>query len=427
MNGIAPHEIKPMIFGLAWLALVTAMNGTAVAQPPVGPDPDPRIISPEELTKVLGDPTLVTLQFKDARPEQVFQALTEQAGVHLNAYETTDLLKTLPPLTVSIERQPFAAALHTLASKCGLYFNTTNSGGFEKSATGLTLTLKQSLDPQEQMSGPLLVRGPFVVIATSIQSRRTVALVSDQSGDRPPPASRNDLFVDFVVLGDPKLRAQGLDGTPMFQASQAALWDIRSADSEGPWRTRANDQGATPLEWRFTAHLKAPAEAGQRSVGLQATSTELFVTTKSETWEVPNILGVKDLAKSIKLTEGERRYTIHSVQPEENNDLSGRGERYAVRLTLSGVGISKGRWSGWPAPSPSSLIGAMRLVDAEGRDFAPHTYDLKGTEFSCSFWNGRPRGLGKPAVGKPAKLLWRLPTEIRTVEIPIEFAELPLP
>ncbi|MBC7816583.1 MAG: hypothetical protein IAG10_06825, partial [Planctomycetaceae bacterium] len=184
---------------------------------------------------------------------------------------------------------------------------------------------------------------------------------------------------------------------------------------------------ATPLEWRFTAHLKASPATSQRSVGLQATSTELLVTTKSETWEVPNILDVKDLAKTIELTEGKRRYIIHSVQPEENNDLSGRGERYAVRLTLSGVGISKGRWSGWPAPSLSSLIGALRLVDAEGRDFAPYSYELKETAFSGSFWNGRARGLGKEAVGKPAKLLWRLPTEIRTVEIPIEFAELPLP
>lgn len=73
-------------------------------------------------------------------------------------------------------------------------------------------------------------------------------------------------------------------------------------------------------------------------------------------------------------------------------------------------------------------------MDAEGRDFAPSVHELKGadpqrkeTELYCSFWNGESRGLGKPAVGKPAKLLWRLPTEIRVVEIPIEYAELPLP
>lgn len=398
-----------------------------MAQPPTGPDPDPRIISPEELSKALSGPTLVTLHFKDARPEQVFQALTEQAGVHLNAYQTTDLLKKLPPLTVSIERQPFAAALHTLASRCGLSFNTTTSREFEKSASGLTLTLKQSPDPQEQMSGPMRVQGPFVVIATSIQSRRTTALVSDRAVEASPTTSRNDLFVDFVILGDPKLRTHGLDGAPIFQASNAALWDIRSVDSEGLWNARANSQGVTPLEWRFTAHLKAPTVAGQQSIGLQATSTELLVTTKSETWEVPDILSVKDLARTIDLTEGKRRYIIHSVQPEENNDLSGRGERYAVRLTLSGVGISKGVWSGWPAPSLSNLIGALRLVDDEGRDFAPYRYELKANEFSGSFWNGRARRLGKQAVGKPAKLLWRLPTEIRTVEIPIEFTELPLP
>lgn len=347
MNGITLCGIKPMLFGLAGLALVIALHssgGTALAQPPFGPDPDPSVISPEELLKVWGAPTLVTLKYKDARPEKVFEDLSQQAGVRLDAYATMDMLKKLPPLTVTMERQPYTVALHTLASQCGLSFNTTGGLNTQESATGLLLVLKQSLDPQEQMSGPLLVRGPFVVIATSIQSRRTVALASDQSGGRTPPASRNDLCVDFVILGDPQLLTQGLDGAPVFQnLDAAALWHIRSVDSEGLWQTRANNQGVTPLEWRYTAHLKTPPATGQRSVALQATSTEMLVTTKSETWAVPDILGVKDLAKTITLTEGERRYTIHSVQPEKDNDISRRGERYAVRLSLSGVGISKGR------------------------------------------------------------------------------------
>jgi hypothetical protein len=435
---LSERIMKPMraLCSLCVIGVIAVAAGSTSAQPPVAPDPRPAVISPSDLDKAIGGPTLVTLQFKDAPPEKVFGSLAEQAGVYFNAYtsSTDGLKKLVPPMTVAVERQPFLSTLQTLAARYGLRFALKTSF-IAESATGLTLALERSEDPQMQMSGPVLARGPFVVIATSIQRARTVALTADPAKAKPAPAARGDLYVDFVVLADPKLRER-LIGAPVFWDAfpvndrEANRWTFRSVDSgseQGVWGERFRNMGRPPLEWRYTAHRTLPTNGDVRFPPLKATATQMLVTTKSVTWEVQDILSAKNTAKEVSLTEGSRRYIVHEVKKAPDKYFPRRGFMYEVRLSLSGVGITKGRWSGWPALTSKNVVDTLRLVDAEGRDFAPYRYELKDETFTCAFSSGAARGVGKVALGQPATLLWQLPTEIRTIVIPMEFSDLPMP
>src|ERR1035438_1164803 len=93
------------------VSLLLLATHVVMAQPSYRPDPTPKAISTEEFNKAIGGPTLVTMDFKDARPEQVYEALAQQVGMLLYTDESISLLKALPPMTVSIKNQPFLATL----------------------------------------------------------------------------------------------------------------------------------------------------------------------------------------------------------------------------------------------------------------------------------------------------------------------------
>lgn len=422
---------KKISFAVTLLCLMLATGTAVLAQPPMAPDQRPKAISPDDLDRAIGGPTLVTLNHQQARPELVFHDLAKQAGVLLDPYESTALLKKLPSLSISVEKKPVLLVLHTLASQLELSFTLKSSLRFEQSPTWLVLQLKRGNEPQTRMSGPLLSRGPFVVIATSIQRTRTIALTGDPK--QTTSAAQDGLSVDFVILGDPRLRRQGILGSPTFFSRKG--WTIRSADNESPWKERTAHQGPALLEWRFTAHRNLTSDE-QRVPSLRATATSLLVTTRSKTWEISDLLAVKDAKRDVTLAEGDRRYTLHGITVAQRPGVgigAARQDVSTVRVSVSGVGFDNDMWSGWPPLTADHLVSSLRLVDSNGADFLPESYQLQKRMLSVQFSNLSPhvteRQGSEPTfvADKPAKLLWSLPAEIRTVEIPIDFADLPMP
>jgi hypothetical protein len=398
--------------------------GVVIAQPPYGP---PKASAPDELVRAIGGPTLITLKFTDARPELVFASLAKQAGVHLHAYESTDLLKKLPPMTVDMKDVPCMVALKTLASKLGLIFTLPRSASvLEESPTGLTLRLQVADDSHVPLDGPTLVRGPFVIIATSVQRAHTLRL--SEAGEKRAPAARQDFRADFVILADPKLLKHELLGAPTFSYEPEG-WEVRSVDRERIWTLRDGVNETSPLEWRYSAHRRVGPSDQTKTLTFKATAGgRALVTTKTQTWEVSDILAAKNVSKEASVSsQGRRRYTIHEIKRVPNTDISRRGEMYQVSLWVSGIGLDEGRW-GWPKVTGNHLIESFRLVDAEGRDFEPYgPFAYEKSVLSGIFWSGRARGVGKAAVGPPTRMIWTLPTEIRAIQIPIEFTGLPVP
>lgn len=69
------------------------------------------------------------------------------------------------------------------------------------------------------------MRGPFVIIATSVQRARTLRL--SEAGEKRAPAARQDFRADFVILADPKLLKHELLGAPTFSCEPEG-WEVRS-------------------------------------------------------------------------------------------------------------------------------------------------------------------------------------------------------
>lgn len=392
---------------------------TAFAQPPVGPDQRPETISPDELNRAIGGPTLVTLSFDNARPEEVARALVSQAGIALDGYASTDLLKKMPPISFSAADQAFTATLAALARQLDVSFTLKTPGGFDKPPSGMTLQLQKSEDPQMKMAGPMVTRGPFVIIGTALERRKLTALPQASHGQIAPVA-REEATLDFVVLGDPKLRQHGVHGAPTFPSGSA--WRIRPAENEPPWDARARNQGPPFLEWRYRATCELTTAATQ-TPPFAATASEILVATKAEPWEIEDPLKATGAFKEVRIGQGTRRYEVKQIGPAAR----GRQQAYDVVLAISGIGIDKGRWSGWPTLPAGVVVDSFRLLDSNGTDYAPVSWEMKGGTFTATFDNSRGRGAGKVAEGTLTKAVWTLPTELRTVEIPVDLPSLPLP
>lgn len=151
----------------------------------------------------------------------------------------------------------------------------------------------------------------------------------------------------------------------------------------------------------------------------------VLVQTKATTIEVADLPDVKDVTRAaagVKLT-------VHSAKPFEGG--------WAVPVTLRRDGASDRVWE---------LARAMyyplsvRMVDASGSEdvWVPQSpgrepeertipgQEAKAVQLTLKFLHTHgPEAAAKAA--KPAKLVWELPAETAELEIPIEFADLPLP
>src|ERR1035438_7069058 len=130
-------------------------------------------------------------------------------------------------MTVSIKNQPFLATLRKMAAQQGLCFTFRRHDG---ASTGMQIQLMKSDDPQMEMDGPMLDREPFIAIATSVQRQWSVGMQAEKAAR--PPLSHEEVFVNFVIFADPKLRTANPTGAPVVSAEG---WKTTSADKYEPW------------------------------------------------------------------------------------------------------------------------------------------------------------------------------------------------
>jgi hypothetical protein len=158
--------------------------------------------------------------------------------------------------------------------------------------------------------------------------------------------------------------------------------------------------------WSVVVNLDRPDRRSTRIAQLKG-SVQAAIETRSETWNVPNILKVHDLSHDF----GDCTFSINSLTAMRN--------LYVLRV--SGVRLSS-------APDGTSLgIGQIELFDAEGRALASRGMGGGGGPdhmiYTMTFDSTNPA----QSTGQPARLVWKVPVSTKTVDIPFDFSNLPLP
>lgn len=337
--------------------------------------------------------SFITIHLKKASPKQIFAELARQANAEMrpNPPNLWDA-KSWPLVDIDIERQPFWVAMREICGKIGV---SPQSNGMDRSM----VIMDRNAAGRMWGEAPVVVSGPFLVVATYINRSNYVDLNQPQNIGR-------QCNVQLMVYFEPKMR--------VLQASYSAKID-EAIDDKGNSlvMSRSFVEGMQPVSgwvWNMSASLLPNPNTGDKIAKLKG-SGRFLIQTRSEVAEVPDVVNAHEVSREI----GGRRFKLKEVRKS--------GDAYVAHLTIFRAGWNPNEWNtGVPH-------NTFRMVDARGvaltrinsgNNVGGEQMDIT-LQFQRQNWNG-----GENA-GEPTKLICEVPVETREIVVPFEFKNLPLP
>ena len=342
-------------------------------------------------------PTRITLHLDETPAPEAFAALARQLHQEI-ILDPPELWKGKPSprITINADSVSFWEVMRQISRQAGVEPDFSDNGRFK---------LIEAVDGKWATT-PAVSVGPLLVQAVRIVQTRTVEFARPQSPEVTCALSLN-------VLSEPKMRiiAEGCS-INIESAVDEKNQSLLSEDAEDPPFSPIGDNTRV---WETEVDLLRPAKSGLKIARLKGT-IHLLIPAKIETLNVPTILNVSDLEQTVC----GRRLTLHSAQKVKGG--------YEVQVSLFRNGLNDAKWKQWKNPREM-----VRLVDSNGLQiyFSGVTATVD-EEQQCSLTlhfenpNNMPNG-GEGPVGPPVSLVWEVPAELRELQVPFEFRDLPLP
>lgn len=369
-------------------------------------------------------PALVTLHARQTPLKQVLASISSQTGVNLRFGPQTWHANTI---TLDVTRRPFWDVIRHLAKQTAI--------SLEELPGDRGYTVRTDTEPANWPRGPSLQSGPFLIVADRLQRYETVDL-SDAS-DKSPQDNDAGLRLTLAVLADPRIRI--VANVPDMVEVQDAVDDRgTSLLSSGRTSFGLGLMGAADVK---TTMLMGDVEIKNPSLMSQRFSLRgmlrLYALLKTDIWEISPVLQIRDQQRTSHILGETVRYTV--------NEVKKHGSDYTVRITAvrehttrtARPKVSHGKRpmqpvQVWIGPRPRrpdlfrrDLLGAIKLIDGNG-----HAFLFKGSEGTgeedqqenvLTFMT--PPGA---KLSEPAKLTWQLPVDVRQIDAPFAFKDLPL-
>lgn len=349
-------------------------------------------------------PTLVTIKLTGVPAKQALDAVMEQTGVPYDVPHPEFWRHSrFKDVTLDADRKPYWVVMSDICAQAGL--TPQNHNPYNRNV----ITIGHG-NPRKV--GPVWFdeRGFYV---TALNATRTHHI------DYEAPGRPQETFgLNFRILVDPRITVtrgsnvllvtEALDekGNSLLPKTPGmSLEDmLRNPSWDGTWL------------WDSHVNLTYLPEQGKLLKSFKAKAV-FEIAEKKQTWEV-------DLAKADKAetTLLDTQVTIDSVTKD--------GEGCEVKLSLKWaeplIKFGRRQSQHHPLRQYHTIQSAIQVVDDKGtplRRFGGGG-SSGGGKASFSFRFSRS---GRDTVGEPAKLILTVPTETRTVELPIEFKDLPIP
>ncbi len=347
--------------------------------------------------KAATGPTLVTIRLKGASAQDAFAEFARQAGsgfrlVPENLWQT----RPFSPADIDIDDQPYWIALRKLCEIYGLQLQ--NAGDRDLSLVDRTAS------GGVFGKAPWLVHGPFMVIASAVSRSQSSELNFNQNTSR-------YCSVQLLVLAEPKLRV--LQGSYMASLKEA-LDENGNSLLAGNANLNFGFQRLSGRCWNLQATLKPADPLGQRIARL-AGSGRYWLQTRSEKNEIVNPSEAIGRPQRV----GSRMLTI--------KDFKRQGETWQLKIAVSRI-----EWAGNDLNALQDVNGSIvRLLDVDGRAL-PRVGGVSSSftadnMMEMLFTFGRTGVAGVEKLPDPVRLVLEMATEMKEVEVPFEFTNLPMP
>ena len=394
--------------------LTALLIGTLVSAAPLRADEsqNAQTVTPAQLSRLIGGPTLITLHFKKAAPEKVFAEVARQARVKILTPALDDQNKPVAPISIDVVRQPFWRVMRSLCSQ----INADADVGTDIYDTRpVTITLGGN----ESIRGPVSDQNLALAVAESISQ-------SSELDYYQPGYIDQTWSLNLILVVDPKLRL--LDTLPPFKLEKVVdeaghtIFDPVTAANQG-----SGDAFGLLTSIYFNSYgplvKRGHLVASNRMRDFSGTA-RLFVGFNIQRWQVPDILAAKNVVRIVKRATGPSRYTVQNVVTTDTD--------YEVHLTITEREFDLED----QAAIYAHFEGRIHLFDGQGHEFPldeahVHTSNDPRDPVSLVVPFERSSETGNdifhlPKLGTPQKLVIEIP-DVRAVEVPVEFRNLPLP
>jgi len=375
----------------------------------------------------MSGPTLITMNVFNVNPQIAFGEIARQVGTEFKPQNPSLWTPQMPPVTLDVRREPLWEVIRRVREQCGLDVEPGPGGWVVVQV------------PPGQDKAPTVTSGAFRVRATRIARSYAVDLTTGG-------LAQNEFVVHLLLQAEPKLKISGASPAAKLDAAEdenqlslvpgvggggagaaagvaaavgpalppAAVLAMQNAALIRGRPDMAMRQNA--FEWPLAARLEYPPQGAGKRIARLKGSAACSVIVRTEMIEVPDLLN----AANITHEAGGTSLTVRSCRKV--------GEQYEVLLTVSGDAVAAGPQVFMQRGPRASNQGMIRVLEGTGRELVQ-----QGMPRISSMNNGRMDLTIKFAaqaplmVASPLKLMWQVPAEVREVDVPFEFIDLPLP
>lgn len=345
-------------------------------------------------------PTLLTMHFKDAPAQQVLDSIEAQAHTRFN---TEGFL--LPPsrtLSVEADRRPFWEVMGQVCTELGL------APTYEDRSSN-QIRLQRS--PQNWLTrAPHQFVGPFVVSVLDVHRSRRIDLTGTRGLD--------DRFgVQMVLNPEPKVTVTTVSRLDLRAATDDAGNSL--LPPTGAAAARFISYGSSRPAQQIEVPLLYPEKPGSRITVLRG-RFQVGIGQDIRRFQVDELLG------TMKVTTPIADGPAIEVQASKST-----GDTCILTVTLKRNGQPLDRWQ-----AMTNHVANIALEDSDGNrmstngwsgsggdDEFKYTGHYRQTQFPARFG----QALGPKRLGEPTRLVWDVPTKVKTIKLDIEFRDLPMP
>lgn len=366
----------------------------------------------------------IVLNFNDAKLGEVLAELQKQSGVKFGTAQANNAGQLDTKISININTLSFDRAFHEIMDEAGLKARLQDWG-----EQNLQLTFGSEETEQKPLKSGV---GLFEIDLSAIGTTFNKSV--DLSNFETPNRSENrDLNASLALKSDARLP---LIGTPQARLTRADDEQGRSLlpqldENERAQRriNRYNFYGNSSWQQKqATLNLRPPAPDAKMLSHLEGVVI-YPVVTKTETWEVPDLLAAPDWTRSMA-SGGET--IAFKVAATPNTETDEGGLKVKIEANSSDADQSYERIP-YPLGQVEPLIAMILIEDSNGVVLRPNGYNASGgqnTVIRATFlpenWQFQNEG-ERPKLQGPFRFVLDAPVEIVQTEVPFAFENVPLP
>lgn len=352
--------------------------------------------------------TLINYDGANITAEEAFFDIGKQAGIKFvtqpqNLWDSDAMAE---PITINLKERPFWSAIRELCRETNLQ-PSPNYGSDRNDPRRLSLMQTSVMGDRGQArpwsETPIVEVDGFLVQATGFDRQQSIHYQFPKRG-------QNSCVVPLMVYVDPAVHVVSFNGAARVDE---AVDDNGNSLLVDPERARSITYGPNnkwALAYNVLVPLKYPdTNPGKKIAKLRCT----LILRGGEKVDTMSVEKPLQAAKSEKAF-GDITLTFHSLKKTDATP----GQRARYRLTVGVTGDDKRDGDIY------NLLQTGQLIDANGVALVSRNGSIR--DDMCTLDYSPNDDDGQPA-GDPVKWSIELPTATRSMRVPVEFKDLPMP